>query len=225
MRYLLPDLAYDYGALEPNISAELMELHHDKHHRKYVEAANEAAERLVDARKNGDFAELRTLEKELAFNVSGHVLHSILWQTLSPHGGGEPQGQLGNDLNRDFDSFAIFKHQMIKSASSVMGSGWAALIFDPISRRLQVTQLHDHQSDVVLASVPLLVIDAWEHAYYLQHKTDKLAYFEGLWDLWDLWNWEDVAQRYQLAQRLDLGLDDVTDESIVIAAPEANVVT
>lgn len=215
-RYLLPDLAWDYGALEPHLSGKIMELHHDRHHRKYVEGANEASEKLQEARQRGEFAQIGALERQLAFHVSGHVLHSIFWQNLSPHGGGLPDGDLQHDLNRDFGSFDSFKAQLVRSAGSIMGSGWAALVFDPISRRLVVAQIHDHQSDTLQAAVPLLVLDAWEHAYYLQYQTDKQSYFDAMWNLW---SWSDVAQRYELAKRLDLGLDDVTDEAIVIAEP------
>lgn len=215
-RYLLPDLAWDYSALEPHLSGKVMELHHDGHHRKYVEGANEASERLSDARRRGDFTQIAALEKELAFHVSGHVLHSVFWQNLSPHGGGLPEGDLEHSINRDFGSFDSFKAQLVRAAGTVMGSGWAALLFDPISRRLVIAQLHDHQSDTLQAAVPLLVLDAWEHAYYLQYQTARQSYFDALWHLW---NWNDVALRYELAQRLDLGLDDVTDEAIVIAEP------
>jgi superoxide dismutase, Fe-Mn family len=212
-RYLLPDLAYDYGALEPHISGQIMELHHDRHHRKYVEGANEANDKLQEARRRGDLAILGLLEKELAFHASGHVLHSIFWQNLSPHGGGLPEGALEADINRDFGSFDSFRHQMNRAAAEILGSGWSALLFDPVSRRLAIAQIHDHQSDTIQSAVPLLVLDAWEHAYYLQYQTEKQAYFDAIWNLW---NWSDVAQRYALAQRLDLGLDDVTDEALVV---------
>ena len=99
---------------------------------------------------------------------------------------------------------------MIKTASTIMGSGWAALIYDPLTRRLGTTQIHDHQSEVTQAGIPLLVIDAWEHAYYLQYQTDKTKFFESLWSLW---NWQDVENRYELAQRLDLGLAGTVEDS------------
>src|SRR5262245_29381310 len=165
-RYTLPPLAYDYGALEPHISGEIMQLHHDKHHRAYVEGSNKAIEKLAAARAKDDFTHIAAIERELAFNVSGHILHSIFWRNLSPKGGGKPQGALASAIDRDFGSFDAFRKQMIQAASTIMGSGWAALVWDPVSRRLGTTQIHDHQSDITQAGLPLLVIDAWEHAYY-----------------------------------------------------------
>jgi Fe-Mn family superoxide dismutase len=202
-KYILPDLTYDYGALEPHLSGKIMELHHDKHHRAYVDGANQTIEKLVQARANENFDQIASLEHALAFNVSGHVLHSLFWQNLSPEGGDRPSGELADAIDRDFGSFDLFKKQIVKAASTIMGSGWATLIYDPSSQRLGTTQVHDHQSEVTQGSVPLLVIDAWEHAYYLQYHTDKARYFEALWNLW---NWEDISERYASAQQLDLRL-------------------
>ena len=204
-RYRLPDLSYDYGALEPHLSGKVMELHHDQHHRKYVEGANEAIDQLLEARHQEHFERIAALEHSIAFNVSGHVLHSLFWQNLSPRGGGAPQGPLAEALGRDFGSFEHFKKQLTAVASSVMGSGWAALMYDPVLRRLGITQIHDHQSEVSIGAVPLMVLDAWEHAYYLQYQTQKAKYVDALWNLW---NWEDIAGRLARAQALDLGLVD-----------------
>src|SRR4029077_3629581 len=145
-RYTLPDLSYDYSALEPHISAQVMELHHDKHHRTYGEGANAAVERLGEMRQSGDLTHVASLERELAFHASGHVLHSIFWQNLSPKGGGEPDGTLWTGILRDFGSFDSLKNQLIKTASTIMGSGWGALMWDPVARRLTTAQIHDHQS-------------------------------------------------------------------------------
>ena len=202
-RYVLPDLPYDYGALEPHISARIMELHHDKHHRKYVDTANETIEKLLASRKKSDFAAIAALEQKLAFNVSGHVLHSIFWQNLAPGAGGQPAGELAQLITRDFGSFENFKKQLVETASTLMGSGWAALVWDPVIQRLGTTQIHDHQNEITQGSVPLLVLDGWEHAYYLQYQTAKEKYFEAIWNLW---NWNDVSQRLTRAQKLDLGL-------------------
>ncbi len=180
-----------------------MQLHHDRHHRNYVTGANRAMEKLIEGRQKHDFTHLAALEKELAFNVSGHALHSIFWQNLSPDGGGLPTGELASAIDDDFGSFELFKEQLINTAATIMGSGWAALVWEPIISRLGTTQIHDHQSEVTQAGVPLLVLDAWEHAYYLQYQADKGKYFEAIWNLWD---WEDVAVRYDRARRLDLGL-------------------
>lgn len=208
IRYALPDLPYAYDALEPHISRRVMELHHDKHHRRYVEGANAAIEALAGARRKRDFESIASLERKLAFNVSGHVLHSIFWQNLSPDGGGKPKAELAAAIERDFEGFDAFKQQIVSAAATIMGSGWAALVWDPLTRRLGTTQIHDHQSQITQGGVPLLVIDAWEHAYYLQYQTEKGKYFEALWDLW---SWDDVARRYALAQKLDLGVAGGTE--------------
>jgi len=215
-RYVLPDLPYDYGALEPHLSGKIMELHHDKHHRLYVETANECIEKLIEVRRKRDFDGIAALEQKLAFNVSGHVLHSLFWQNLAPRAGAEPQGELARALARDFGSFESFKQQLVHAASTIMGSGWAALVWDPVIRRLGTTQIHDHQSEVTQGSVPLLVLDAWEHAYYLQYQTDKARYFEAIWNLW---NWNDVAQRFAAAQRVDLRLQQAADQPGETAPP------
>ena len=204
-RYRLPDLRFDYGALEPHIQGAIMQLHHDKHHRAYVEAANRAIEQLAEMRGRGDFERIGAIERALAFNVSGHVLHAMFWQNLSPDGGGEPDGALAQAIARDFGSFEAFRKQLIKVAMTLMGSGWAALVWDPITGRLGTTQIHDHQSEITQAGVPLLVLDAWEHAYYLQYRNDKERFFQAVWSLWD---WGDVAARFQAVRTLDLQLAD-----------------
>ncbi len=208
-RYILPALPYDYGALEPHILGAIVELHHDKHHRTYVEHANVAIERLVEARHSGELGAIAELERALAFNVSGHVLHSLMWQNLSPGGGDEPSGKLAEQLARDFGSFDTFKRQLVEAAATIMGSGWAALVWEPVSRRLGTVQIHDHQSETTQAALPLMVIDAWEHAYYLQYKTDKQRYFEALWQLW---NWDDIAKRLERVRDIDLALPNTTDD-------------
>jgi Fe-Mn family superoxide dismutase len=127
---------------------------------------------------------------------------------LTPHGGGEPDGALRRLIDRDFGSFAGFKEQLIHTAMSLMGSGWAALLWDPVGRRLLAAQLHDHQSETTQAGIPLMVIDAWEHAYYLQYRTEKAKFFAALWNLW---NWQDVEARLHSVERIDLGIDYIVD--------------
>lgn len=201
--YKLPELPYDFGALEPHISAKIMELHHDKHHAAYVKGANEAMDALASARDKRDFTRIAALEHALAFNTSGHVLHSLFWRNLSPEGGGRPAGELAAALDADFGGFDAFKDQLVHAAMTLMGSGWAALVYEPIAKRLITTQVYDHQSNVTQAGVPLLVLDAWEHAYYLQHGPDKKSYFDGIWNLW---NWADVEERLTAARAWDLKL-------------------
>jgi len=138
--YTLPELQYDLSALEPHISARVLELHHDKHHAAYVTNANEALEQLEEARSMEDFTRVSALERALAFNVSGHILHSIFWRNLAPKAGGRPQGELLAAFENDFGSFDLFQEQMNEVAASIMGSGWAALVYEPLSRRLLVTR-------------------------------------------------------------------------------------
>jgi superoxide dismutase, Fe-Mn family len=199
--YVLPDLGYDFSALEPDISGEIMELHHGKHHKAYVDKANETLEKLEEARGKEDFSRLAGLEKALAFNLSGHVLHSIFWKNLGPDGGDAPSGELARIITRDFGSFQGFKAQLTEVASTVMGSGWAALVWEPIAQRLLTCQIYDHQSNVSQGGTPLMVIDAWEHAYYLQYKSQKAEFFNAVWNLW---NWNDISARLAAAQGLEI---------------------
>jgi Fe-Mn family superoxide dismutase len=200
-RYALPDLDYDYGALEPHISGQIMQLHHDKHHGTYVKKANETLEKLDEARDKADFTRIAGLEKSLAFNLSGHVLHSLFWRNLAPKGGGKPTGALADALARDFGGFDKFKAQLDEVAATIMGSGWGALVYEPLAGRLLTCQIYDHQSNLAQAGMPLLVVDAWEHAYYLQYKTEKAKFFEAVWNLW---NWDDVSERYDAARSMNM---------------------
>ena len=147
-QYVLPDLDYDFGALEPHISGQIMELHHGKHHKAYVDKANETLEQLAQAREDKDFSRLAGLERALAFNLSGHVLHSIFWKNLKPRGGDVPSGELARAITRDFGSFESFKAQMTEVAATIMGSGWAALVWEPMAQRLLTCQIYDHQSNL-----------------------------------------------------------------------------
>jgi Fe-Mn family superoxide dismutase len=195
--YSLPDLPYDPGALEPHISGRIMELHHDKHHATYVKGANTALDKLAELRSKGDFTIISMLEKNLAFNVSGHVLHSVFWTNLSPEGGGEPTGDLAAVLDDTFGGFASFRDQMTEAAATIQGSGWALASWEPVAQRVMVQQVHDHQGNHGQGTVPLLAIDAWEHAYYLQYMNEKAKFFDAIWNVV---NWDDVDRRYTAAQ-------------------------
>lgn len=201
--YTLPDLSYDYGALEPHLSARIVELHHDKHHAAYVKGANTALDKLAELRATGDFATIAMLEKNLAFNVSGHVLHSIYWSNLSPEGGGRPSGALGKTIDDTFGGFDHFQKQMTEAAATVQGSGWALASWEPAAGRLVVQQVFDHQGNHGQGTIPLLAIDAWEHAYYLQYENVKADYFSAIWNVI---NWSDVESRYDSARTTDLAL-------------------
>ncbi|HEX6943333.1 MAG TPA: superoxide dismutase [Gemmatimonadaceae bacterium] len=207
-RYVLPELRYDYSALEPHISARVMELHHGKHHAAYVKNANAALERLDEALGKGDFQSVVHLERTLAFNLSGHMLHSIFWQSMGPDGSEEPGGDLQRVIERDFGSFDRFRRLMNEVAASIMGSGWAALVWEPASARLLVAQIYDHQSNVVQCGIPIMVIDAWEHAYYLQYENRKSEFFDSLWNVW---NWSDIAGRFDAVRGTAVGLRGAAD--------------
>ena len=194
--YTLPELDYDYAALEPHISARIMELHHSKHHATYVKGANTALEKLAAARDADDFAAVNQLSKDLAFNLGGHTNHSIFWKNLSPNGGGEPTGELAEAINRDFGSFEKFKAHFSAAATSLQGSGWAVLGYDHIAGRLIIEQLTDQQGNTSINFTPLLMLDMWEHAFYLQYKNVKADYVEA-W--WNVVNWDDVNERYSKA--------------------------
>ncbi|MBA2281500.1 MAG: superoxide dismutase [Acidimicrobiia bacterium] len=195
--YTLPDLAYDFAALEPHMSAQVLELHHDKHHAAYVKGANTALEALSEARANDDFSDITKLQKDLAFHVSGHILHSLFWENLSPDGGGKPEGELAEQIDKDFGGFDRFQSHMKEAAATVQGSGWALATWEPAAQRIIVQQVYDHQGNHGQGSVPLLAFDAWEHAYYLQYKNVKADFFEALWNIVD---WNDVAGKLTAAR-------------------------
>jgi Fe-Mn family superoxide dismutase len=200
--YTLPDLPYDYAALEPHVSGQIMELHHDKHHAAYVAGANQTLEKLAGARDKDDFGAVVGLEKTLSFHISGHVLHSIFWKNLSPDGGDKPDGALASAIDENFGSFDKFKAHMTQATSTIQGSGWGALAYEPLAGRLIVEQVYDHQGNIGNGSIPLLVFDAWEHAFYLQYKNVKADFFAALWNIV---NWSDVAGRLDSAKGLKLG--------------------
>jgi superoxide dismutase, Fe-Mn family len=200
-KYKLPDLPYDYGALEPHYSAEILELHHDKHHAAYVKGANDALDKLDQARKQDNFDAIVGFEKTLAFNVSGHVLHSLFWKNLSPEGGGKPEGELASAIDEFFGTFEGFKAQLSAVTTTIQGSGWGALAWEPVGQRLIIEQVYDHQGNIGNGSGPIFVIDAWEHAFYLQYKNVKADYVDAIWNIV---NWTDVAQRFDRARNFTL---------------------
>ena len=198
--YALPDLPYDYAALEPHISGHVMELHHDKHHAAYVNGANETLEKLQAVGASCDFATISMLERDLAFHVSGHVLHSVLWTNLSPDSAGQPDpsSALVSVLDDTFGGFDRFRSQMTEAATKVQGSGWAVASWEPVAGRIVLQQVHDHQGNHAQGTVPLLAIDAWEHAFYLQYENRKAEFFEALWNIV---NWSDVQARFDQARQ------------------------
>ncbi|MFS0781151.1 superoxide dismutase [Bacillus sp. 1P06AnD] len=198
-QHTVPPLPYPYNALEPYISEEIMRLHHDKHHQAYVDGLNKAENMMRKARESGDFSLLKHWESEAAFNGSGHYLHCIFWENMSPNGGGEPHGPLLHQLVKDFGSYSAFKKQFSEAAKQVTGVGWAILVWSPRSRRLEILQTQLHMILTQWDTIPLLVLDVWEHAYYLQYKNKKGDYVDRFWNIV---NWPGVADRFQKAQKL-----------------------
>lgn len=195
--YTLPDLPYDYAALEPYISGTIMELHHDKHHANYVAGANAALEKLEAARESGDFAAINLLEKNLAFNLGGHVNHSIFWTNMTGEGASRPEGELAAAIDEFFGSFETMRAQFSAAATGIQGSGWASLVWDPLGRRIQTLQFYDHQNNLPAGATPILQLDMWEHAFYLQYKNVKGDYVKN-W--WNVVNWADVSERFLAAK-------------------------
>jgi len=196
--YTLPELAYDYAALEPHISATIMELHHSKHHAAYVSGANAALAGLAAARESGDFANVNKLEKDLAFNLGGHTNHSIFWTNMSPDGGDKPTGDLASAIDDHFGSFDKFQAHFTAAALGVQGSGWAGLFYDSIGGNVIIQQFFDQQSQFAAGTVPLLLLDVWEHAYYLDYKNVRGDYVKAFWNIVD---WANVQSR--LANAID----------------------
>ncbi|MEU3016664.1 superoxide dismutase [Nocardiopsis sp. NPDC007018] len=200
--YSLPELPYDYAALEPWISGQIMELHHDKHHAAYVAGANDALEKLAAARESGDFGTVNQLQKNLAFHLGGHVNHSVFWKNLSPEGGDKPEGELGAAIDDQFGSFDAFRAHFNAAATAIQGSGWAILAWDALGQRLIVEQLFDQQANIAIGTQPLLMLDMWEHAFYLQYKNVKGEYVKAFWNVV---NWADVQERFAEARKVQLG--------------------
>ena len=201
--YTLPELAYDYSALAPHISASIMELHHSKHHQAYVTGANTALAQLAEARDKGDLTYVNKLEKDLSFNLGGHVNHSIFWTNLSPDGGDKPTGDLESAINDEFGSFDKFTAHFTATAMGVQGSGWAVLAWDSIGQRLIIVQFFDQQGNLPAGIVPILMLDVWEHAYYLDYKNVRADYVKAFWNIA---NWENAQARFTAATEKTGGL-------------------
>jgi Fe-Mn family superoxide dismutase len=201
--YTLPDLPYDYGALEPHISGQIMELHHSKHHQAYVKGANTAIEQLEQARSSNQLGPVSLYEKNLAFNLAGHVNHSVFRPNMSPDGGDRPDGELAAAMDEHFGGFGGFRAHFTSTALGIQGSGWSIMAWDTLGQRLIICQLYDHQSNVPVGIVPLLLLDMWEHAFYLQYRNVKDEYVMA-W--WSVVNWRDVDMRFVAARERTSGL-------------------
>ncbi|AVG24027.1 Superoxide dismutase (Fe-Mn) [Pontimonas salivibrio] len=195
--YTLPELSYDYSALEPHISARIMELHHSKHHKAYVDGANNALAQMAEARESANFGAINKLEKDLAFHLGGHVNHSIFWTNMQGHGPATPEGEIQAAINEFFGSYEKFTAHFSAVAMGIQGSGWAVLSWDPIGEQLIVQQLFDQQANTAQGTTPLLQLDMWEHAFYLDYQNVKGDYVAAFWNIV---NWENVAARLAAAR-------------------------
>jgi len=191
--HTLPDLPYPYEALEPHIDAQTMHLHHDLHHKAYVDGLNNAEAKLASARETGDFALVKHWSREAAFHGAGHFLHCIFWQNMSPNGGA-PTGDLATAIVRDFGSFDAFKAHFLAAANAVEGSGWAILARQQQgAQQLVILQSEKHQNLSQWSVTPLLVLDVWEHAYYLKYQNRRAEYTKAFMNVV---NWNDVQWRF-----------------------------
>jgi len=198
-KHVLPPLPYAYNALEPYISEEIMRLHHTKHHQSYVDGLNTAEEKMREARRRNQFDLIKHWEREAAFHGSGHYLHTIFWEIMNPRGGGKPKGELLAQIEKDFGSYELFKKHFSEAAKKVEGVGWAILVWSPRSRRLEILQAERHQFLTQWDTIPLLVLDVWEHAYYLQYKNDRGKYVD---QWWNVVYWPNVEKRFAEAKKL-----------------------
>ncbi len=199
--YKLPPLTYPPDALEPHIDAQTMTLHHDKHHLGYVNGLNKALAALAAARRNGspeDLAMVPSLTQDVAFHGSGHTLHTIFWKNMKK-GGSQPSGTIASQISRDFGDLSAMQAQFASAATAVRGSGWGILAWEPLGKRLMVLASEQHQNLSVWGVAPLLVLDVWEHAYYLKYQNRRGDYVKAFWNIVD---WDDVAQRLDAAKRL-----------------------
>ena len=192
-RYKLTDLPYNYKALEPYMSEEVLKLHHQKHHAAYVNSANALADKIEEARKNNSDLDFKSVLKSFSFNVAGHILHDIFWKVMTPISGGKPAGEIAKAINKEFGSLKRFKKEFSQTALSVEGSGWAALVQDTEQKNLAIMQIEKHNINLYPEQKILLCLDVWEHSYYLDYKNDRAKFIEN-W--WNIVNWEEVEKRF-----------------------------
>lgn len=191
--YELPKLPYAYKGLEPYISEKQLTIHHQKHHQVYVNGANAILEKLEKARKEGSSLDMKSVSKELSFNVGGHILHSLFWKNMAPakDGGGEPSGVLAKVLKSEFGSIKRFKQEFSQVASTVEGSGWGALAYCQQTKRPIIMQVEKHNVNVYPGFRILLVLDVWEHAYYLDYQNERGKFVDAFWNIV---NWKEVSK-------------------------------
>ncbi|MEM1936125.1 MAG: superoxide dismutase, partial [Sulfolobales archaeon] len=182
--------------LEPYISREQLRIHYEIHHKAYVDGANRILQLMDDSRKEKKVFDVRALLKALSFNIGGHVLHSIYWNSMAPQpkGGGSPGGKLGDKIAEDFGDFERFKQEFTEAALTVEGSGWAALTYCRQTGRLIIMQVEKHNTNVYPTFPILLVVDVFEHAYYVDYRNDRRKYLES-W--WNVVNWKFAEERFE----------------------------
>lgn len=198
-QFKLPELPYDFNALEPIISAEIMTLHYTKHHAGYVTNLNKALEQLAEAEQKNDLSQQIALQSAIKFNGGGHLNHSIFWTNLSPKnkdGGEKPQGALADAINTNFQSLDKFIETFSAKTVAIQGSGWGWLGFNKSNGRLEIATCDNQDPLVTKGLVPLLGIDVWEHSYYLQYKNVRADYVKAIWNII---NWKNVSERFMAA--------------------------
>ena len=196
MAHTLPNLNYDYNALEPHYDEKTLKIHHDIHHKAYVDGLNKAEQKLQEARESVDFTLIKHWEKEIAFHGSGHILHTLFWENMTPNGKINPEGSVIERIKQDFGDYEKFKKQFTEAAIAVEGSGWTVLAWNPMFQKLVILQAEKHQNLTQWGVVPLLILDLWEHAYYLKYQ-NRRAEFINAW--WNIVNWDIVNTRYDNA--------------------------
>ena len=194
--YTLPDLPYAYDALEPLYDERTLRIHHDRHHAGYVRGLNSTLQKLDSARRADDYVSIKALSRDLAFNGSGHVLHTLFWHSMSPERPAMPD-RLGESLALSFGSVDAAKAQFAAATKAAEGSGWGLLVYEPIADTMIVMQAEKHQNLTMWGVVPLLVCDVWEHAYYLQYANDR-----GKWvdNFMQMANWPFAAANLRRAR-------------------------
>jgi superoxide dismutase, Fe-Mn family len=198
-KYILPPLPYKYDALEPAIDKETVTLHHDKHHDSYVKGANAAQDGLQKARDAGDFALVKHFSRELAFHGSGHILHTMYWSNMTAPNQAAPKTDLAKAIDATFGSYEKMKSQLTAATAAVEASGWGILAYQVSTKKLDILQCEKHQDLTLWGAIPLLVIDVWEHAYYLKYQNKRADYIK---NFFTVINWENISERFDAARRL-----------------------
>lgn len=194
--YELPALPYPTDSLNGFLSAEILELHHDRDHRADVDGLNRALSQLADARYREDYSATRVLTRAVAFHGSGHVLHTLYWHSMSPTGGVSPRGELKDALEASFGSVDRFRAQFTAAAGSVEADGWGILAYEPLGAKLVVLASESHENHAFQGTVPLLVCDVWEHAYQLRYRERRSDYLRAFHDVI---HWDFAAERFARA--------------------------